>query len=157
MTGRLHRCTEVPFLKRKASILKMIISVARVSQKRFYFTYFGHPVPFLSFTLPLPLSSPGQAGLQPGYFLTQDDNCSPNRPTCYHLMIAPHCQVDRNLILKAGDPRLGLALEKVEPRIHFALNCGAKSCPPIKTFSGPEVQQQLQLATQSYFEVGGRL
>ena len=23
----------------------------------------------------------------------------------------------------------------VEPRIHFALNCGAKSCPPIKTFS----------------------
>ena len=27
----------------------------------------------------------------------------------------------------------------LDPRIHFALNCGAKSCPPIKTFSGDEV------------------
>ena len=33
------------------------------------------------------------------------------------------------------DPRLEHALSKVEPRIHFALNCGAKSCPPIKTFT----------------------
>ena len=34
-----------------------------------------------------------------------------------------------------ADPRRRLSLERAEPRIHFALNCGAKSCPPIKTFS----------------------
>ena len=39
-----------------------------------------------------------------------------------------------------GDPRLSLALEKAEPRIHFALNCGAKSCPPIKTYSADSVR-----------------
>jgi len=53
---------------------------------------------------------------------------------------------------KDGDPRLSVALEQVEPRIHFALNCGAKSCPPIKTFTGEEVQQELQLAARSYLE-----
>ena len=38
-------------------------------------------------------------------------------------------------------------------RIHFALNCGAKSCPPIKTFTGEEVDTQLNLATQAFLEV----
>ena len=34
------------------------------------------------------------------------------------------------------DPRVKFALSNpVEARIHFALNCGAKSCPPIKTFT----------------------
>lgn len=33
------------------------------------------------------------------------------------------------------DPRLKVALVTHEPLIHFGLNCGAKSCPPIKTFS----------------------
>ena len=51
-----------------------------------------------------------------------------------------------------GDPRLKIALSEAEPRIHFALNCGAKSCPPIKTFSAEEVQKQLDVATQSYLE-----
>ena len=32
------------------------------------------------------------------------------------------------------DPRLGIALEEPEPKVHFALVCGAKSCPPIKTY-----------------------
>ncbi len=35
----------------------------------------------------------------------------------------------------SGDPRLKVMLEKHEPLIHFALVCGAKSCPPIKTYS----------------------
>ena len=33
------------------------------------------------------------------------------------------------------DPRRKIALSRPEPRIHFALVCGAKSCPPIKTYS----------------------
>ena len=31
--------------------------------------------------------------------------------------------------------RLKLMLKECEPKIHFALVCGAKSCPPIKTYS----------------------
>ena len=34
-----------------------------------------------------------------------------------------------------SDPRLKVALQTPEPLIHFALVCGAKSCPPIKTYS----------------------
>eukprot|EP00095_Tigriopus_kingsejongensis_P004820 maker-scaffold769_size100554-snap-gene-0.19 protein:Tk04820 transcript:maker-scaffold769_size100554-snap-gene-0.19-mRNA-1 annotation:"PREDICTED: uncharacterized protein LOC102804375" len=50
------------------------------------------------------------------------------------------------------DPRLKLALDKPEPRIHFALNCGAKSCPPIKTFEAEEIDKQLDVATESFLE-----
>ena len=33
------------------------------------------------------------------------------------------------------DGRLKVALDAPEPLIHFALVCGAKSCPPIKTYT----------------------
>uniref|UniRef100_H2ZAF4 DEP domain-containing protein n=1 Tax=Ciona savignyi TaxID=51511 RepID=H2ZAF4_CIOSA len=39
-----------------------------------------------------------------------------------------------------SDPRIQFILESNEPLIHFALVCGAKSCPPIKTYS-PEVSR----------------
>jgi len=35
-------------------------------------------------------------------------------------------------------------------RIHFALNCGAKSCPPIRVYEAGEINAQLDLATASY-------
>lgn len=54
--------------------------------------------------------------------------------------------------LGPSDPRTPLILPTVDPRIHFALNCGARSCPPIKTFSGEEVHQQLEVATGAYLE-----
>jgi hypothetical protein len=37
-------------------------------------------------------------------------------------------------------------------RIHFALNCGAKSCPPIAFYTPDKIEQQLELATQSFLE-----
>lgn len=51
-----------------------------------------------------------------------------------------------------NDAKLEYALEQVEPRIHFALNCGAKSCPPIKTFTSANIQEELKTATESYLE-----
>ena len=51
-----------------------------------------------------------------------------------------------------NDPKLSYALDSVEPRIHFALNCGAKSCPPIKTFTTEHVENELATATESYLE-----
>lgn len=39
----------------------------------------------------------------------------------------------------------------LDPRIHFALNCGAASCPPIETYS-EDVEHELDLATESYLD-----
>jgi len=51
-----------------------------------------------------------------------------------------------------GDPRVKLALSKVDCRIHFALNCGAKSCPPIKFFRAESVEEELRVVALSFCE-----
>ena len=48
--------------------------------------------------------------------------------------------------------RLQFALPMAEPRIHFALVCGARSCPPIKCYSEKDVNAELNLATEAFFE-----
>ena len=45
-----------------------------------------------------------------------------------------------------------IRVDKVDPRIHFALNCGASSCPPIRSYNPNDLEQQLELATESYLE-----
>lgn len=37
-----------------------------------------------------------------------------------------------------------------DPRIHFALNCGAASCPLIRSYSADSVDEQLDTATRHY-------
>jgi len=41
-------------------------------------------------------------------------------------------------------------LERFDYRIHFALNCGAKSCPPISFYKVNQIDHQLELAMKSY-------
>ena len=43
-------------------------------------------------------------------------------------------------------------LGTVDPRIHFALNCGAASCPAIRHYEPDRVDEQLDLATRGYLE-----
>jgi hypothetical protein len=43
-----------------------------------------------------------------------------------------------------------LAVEKIDWRIHFALNCGAKSCPPIGVYQYNSLDGQLDLATRAF-------
>jgi hypothetical protein len=43
-----------------------------------------------------------------------------------------------------------LAVLTIDYRIHFALNCGAKSCPPISTYSYDHIQEQLNMATRTF-------
>lgn len=43
-----------------------------------------------------------------------------------------------------------LAVDKIDYRIHFALNCGAKSCPPIAFYRSDRLEEQLQLATHNF-------
>lgn len=45
-----------------------------------------------------------------------------------------------------------LAVDELDYRIHFALNCGAKSCPPIAFYNDNKINAQLDLATQSFLE-----
>ena len=45
-----------------------------------------------------------------------------------------------------------LAVSKLDYRIHFALNCGAKSCPPIAFYTPKKIEEQLQLAELSFIE-----
>lgn len=41
-------------------------------------------------------------------------------------------------------------LSRKDPRIHFALNCGANSCPPIRAYSAEKIESQLELAAQAF-------
>lgn len=44
-------------------------------------------------------------------------------------------------------------LQKPDYRIHFALNCGVKGCPPIAFYTPHNINQQLDLATASFLEM----
>ncbi len=46
-----------------------------------------------------------------------------------------------------------LRVDELDFRIHFALNCGAISCPPIAFYDVSKINQQLELATMGYLEV----
>lgn len=54
--------------------------------------------------------------------------------------------------LFVGKTERSLRVKKVDYRIHFALNCGAKSCPPIAFYSPEKINEQLNLATAAYLE-----
>ncbi len=49
-----------------------------------------------------------------------------------------------------GDPRLAFMLDEPEPRIHFTLVCGSKSCPPIGTYQQEKIEHQLTLAASGF-------
>ena len=53
-------------------------------------------------------------------------------------------------LLSSGDPRLDAAPSIVDPRIHFALNCGAVSCPPVRQYSAETIDEELEAATREY-------
>jgi len=67
--------------------------------------------------------------------------------------------------LRGGQHKLGLGylpdplagslvsrwgLSTVDERIHFALNCGATSCPPIAVYTAADIDDELDLAARSY-------
>ncbi len=43
-----------------------------------------------------------------------------------------------------------LEVDTFDNRIHFALNCGATSCPPIRFYTSTEIETQLDIASQNY-------
>lgn len=49
-----------------------------------------------------------------------------------------------------GDPRLAHAITPLEPRIHFAISCGARSCPPVRRYDPAGLDEQLDEATRAF-------
>lgn len=48
------------------------------------------------------------------------------------------------------DPRAAHALIPPDPRIHFAINCGARSCPPARRFDAHGLEGQLDAAARNF-------
>jgi glutaredoxin len=53
---------------------------------------------------------------------------------------------------KKKDPRARLAVQPMDKRIHFALVCGAKSCPPIRVYTPDELDEGLDAAAAAFCE-----
>jgi len=51
-----------------------------------------------------------------------------------------------------GKTEKQLRVSELDYRLHFALNCGAKSCPPIAFYSPENLNPQLELATNAYLQ-----
>lgn len=49
-----------------------------------------------------------------------------------------------------GKTEKKLRVDRLDYRLHFALNCGAKSCPPIAFYKPENINQQLEQATKTY-------
>ncbi len=45
-------------------------------------------------------------------------------------------------------------LRERDPRVHFALNCGARSCPPLNGYWPHDVDARLEVATTDYLRTG---
>lgn len=53
------------------------------------------------------------------------------------------------------DLRRRYSLERLDPRIHFALVCAARSCPPIAVYGPEQIDTQLDLAARAFVNGGG--
>lgn len=52
----------------------------------------------------------------------------------------------------SGDRRRAWVIEPLDPRIHFALNCASRSCPPIGVYDATKLDQQLDVAARSFVD-----
>ena len=57
----------------------------------------------------------------------------------------------------AGDPRLQCVMPATDHRLHFALNCGAVSCPAVRYYTAEDVDAELALAAQGFCEQDGNV
>jgi len=56
-------------------------------------------------------------------------------------------------VVAPDDPRLAWMVRRFDPRVHFALMCGARSCPPIRAYRAEHLDAQLDLAARSFVGV----
>jgi hypothetical protein len=51
-----------------------------------------------------------------------------------------------------SDPRYAHCLDQLDARIHFALNCASRSCPPIAYYSAERLDAQLDLSAAHFID-----
>jgi hypothetical protein len=51
-----------------------------------------------------------------------------------------------------NDPRRAHCVLPMDPRVHFALVCGARSCPPIRVYTAANLDAQLAAAAESFVD-----
>jgi hypothetical protein len=73
--------------------------------------------------------------------------------TIEHAMLRNNAPAPRTLTrpLRARDPRMVSAVA-LDPRIHFALNCGATSCPAVRVYRADSLDAQLAVAERAFIE-----
>jgi hypothetical protein len=57
-------------------------------------------------------------------------------------------------VFAADDPRRTCTITRFDPRLHAALNCAARSCPPINFYDSERLESQLDLAMRSFVNSG---
>ncbi len=53
-------------------------------------------------------------------------------------------------VFRSKDPRVAWQPSQLDPRLHCALNCAARSCPPIAAYDAVRLDAQLELAARSF-------
>jgi len=56
-----------------------------------------------------------------------------------------------------SDPRSDWIIDPPDARVHFALNCGGRSCPPISVYDDDRIDTQLTFATRSFLNLEAAL
>lgn len=51
---------------------------------------------------------------------------------------------------KSGDSRIADCVIQVDPRIHFALVCASRTCPPIEVYESEKINAQLETSSQVF-------
>ena len=76
-----------------------------------------------------------------------------NRPGAASLgALLGNPKLSRGPFAATDDPRRKNAIVHPDPRVHFALVCGAKSCPPIRLYDGDNLESQLAAAAAAFVE-----
>lgn len=65
--------------------------------------------------------------------------------------------VTRQRPFRGNDPRLSLMTEHVDPRIHFALVCASRSCPPIEIYRAETLEKDLEISGRTFINSGGAI
>ncbi|MEO1052511.1 MAG: DUF547 domain-containing protein [Bacteroidota bacterium] len=54
--------------------------------------------------------------------------------------------------LAEDDPKMTLMPDQFDDRIHFALNCGSQSCPPVAYYGAAKLEEQLEVAEDNFVQ-----
>ena len=65
-----------------------------------------------------------------------------------YMCTRPHPDPGRKLMFKESDPRVKFVVP-LDCRIHFALVCGAKSCPAIRVYKVTNLERGLQVRVRT--------